>query len=88
MAMAVCKEIVPPETVFPDGVRVACHLYPPGTDGARLITTEEVLARGGASNGRASTRPVTVPAPIAPGSTASTAGTALSEPDAAAETGS
>jgi peptide/nickel transport system ATP-binding protein len=31
-AMAVCSEVVPPETTF-DGVRVACHLYPPGSDG-------------------------------------------------------
>ena len=31
-AMAVCSEVVPPETVF-DGVRVACHLYPEGSDG-------------------------------------------------------
>jgi oligopeptide/dipeptide ABC transporter ATP-binding protein len=32
-AMAVCSEVVPPETSF-DGVRVACHLYPEGSDGA------------------------------------------------------
>ncbi len=31
-AMAVCSEVVPPEVTF-DGVRVACHLYPPGSDG-------------------------------------------------------
>ena len=31
--MAVCTEVVPPEVSF-DGVRVACHLYPPGSDGA------------------------------------------------------
>jgi oligopeptide/dipeptide ABC transporter ATP-binding protein len=31
-AMAVCSEVVPPETTF-DGVRVACHLYPAGSDG-------------------------------------------------------
>jgi oligopeptide/dipeptide ABC transporter ATP-binding protein len=31
-AMAVCTEVVPPEVTF-DGVRVACHLYPPGSDG-------------------------------------------------------
>jgi oligopeptide/dipeptide ABC transporter ATP-binding protein len=31
-AMAVCTEVVPPETTF-DSVRVACHLYPPGSDG-------------------------------------------------------
>jgi peptide/nickel transport system ATP-binding protein len=31
-AMAVCSEVVPPEVMFGD-VRVACHLYPPGSDG-------------------------------------------------------
>lgn len=31
-AMAVCSEVVPPEVAF-DGVRVACHLYPSGSDG-------------------------------------------------------
>jgi peptide/nickel transport system ATP-binding protein len=33
-AMPVCTEVVPPEVRFPDGVRVACHLFPPGADGA------------------------------------------------------
>jgi peptide/nickel transport system ATP-binding protein len=27
-AMDVCREVVPPEVRFSDGVRVACHLYP------------------------------------------------------------
>jgi oligopeptide/dipeptide ABC transporter ATP-binding protein len=27
-AMDVCREVVPPEVRFADGVRVACHLYP------------------------------------------------------------
>ena len=27
-AMQVCREVVPPEVTFADGVRVACHLYP------------------------------------------------------------
>ena len=31
-AMAVCTEVVPPEMTF-DGVRVACHLYGPESDG-------------------------------------------------------
>jgi oligopeptide/dipeptide ABC transporter ATP-binding protein len=31
-AMDVCREVVPPEITF-DGVRVACHLYPAGSDG-------------------------------------------------------
>ena len=26
--MDVCREVVPPEVRFSDGVRVACHLYP------------------------------------------------------------
>jgi oligopeptide/dipeptide ABC transporter ATP-binding protein len=30
--MPVCSEVVPPEVSF-SGVRVACHLYPPGSDG-------------------------------------------------------
>jgi oligopeptide/dipeptide ABC transporter ATP-binding protein len=43
-AMAVCSEVVPPETVF-DGVRVACHLYPDGSDG-RPVTTAPASAIG------------------------------------------
>ncbi len=35
-AMAVCTEVVPPEITFGD-VRVACHLYPAGSDGAPII---------------------------------------------------
>ena len=31
-AMAICSEEVPPEVSF-DGVRVACHLWPAGSDG-------------------------------------------------------
>ena len=34
-AMAVCTEVVPPEVTFGD-VRVACHLYPPGSDGIQV----------------------------------------------------
>ena len=32
-AMPVCSEVVPPEVTLADGVRLACHLYPPGSDG-------------------------------------------------------
>ena len=35
-AMAVCMTEVPPEVSFADGVRVACHLYPPGSDGVPI----------------------------------------------------
>ena len=33
VAMDVCRAEVPPEVRFDDRVRVACHLYPPGSDG-------------------------------------------------------
>jgi hypothetical protein len=48
--MAVCSEVVPPETTF-DGVRVACHLYGPEGDGtpvtvppANAVGTSQPLA--------------------------------------------
>jgi len=36
-AMPVCSEVVPPEVTF-GSVRVACHLYPPGSDGQQVTT--------------------------------------------------
>jgi oligopeptide/dipeptide ABC transporter ATP-binding protein len=45
VAMDVCREVVPPEVLFPDGVRVACHLHPPGSDGGMLISAADVVAR-------------------------------------------
>ena len=36
-AMAICSEVVPPEATF-GGIRVACHLYPPGGDGHQVTT--------------------------------------------------
>jgi peptide/nickel transport system ATP-binding protein len=47
LVMAVCKEVVPPEVLFPDGVRVACHLHPPGREGGQLISAADVAARVG-----------------------------------------
>ena len=35
LVMDVCREVVPDEVRYADGVRVACHLYPPGGNGAR-----------------------------------------------------
>jgi oligopeptide/dipeptide ABC transporter ATP-binding protein len=43
--MDVCRQVVPPEVAFPDGVRVACHLYPAGQNGGVLISAAEVVAR-------------------------------------------
>jgi hypothetical protein len=37
-AMDVCRVVVPPEVSLTDGVRVACHLYPPGGDALALPT--------------------------------------------------
>jgi oligopeptide/dipeptide ABC transporter ATP-binding protein len=33
MARDVCRDVIPPEVTLPDGVRVACHLWPEGSDG-------------------------------------------------------
>ena len=33
MARDLCREVAPPEVTLPDGVRVACHLWPSGSDG-------------------------------------------------------
>jgi hypothetical protein len=33
--MEVCRSVVPPEVTFGD-IRVACHLYPPGSDGRQV----------------------------------------------------
>jgi oligopeptide/dipeptide ABC transporter ATP-binding protein len=37
LAMPACSEEVPSEVTFGDGVRVACHLYPPGSDGTPVL---------------------------------------------------
>ena len=41
-AMDVCTEVVPPEVTF-DGVRVACHLYPEGSDGVPITVPPEPI---------------------------------------------
>jgi peptide/nickel transport system ATP-binding protein len=61
--MPVCSEVVPPEVTF-DGVRVACHLYPPGSDG----TPAGMLAAGYEAPAA-----VAAPAVAAPGSGAASA---------------
>ena len=54
--MDVCRQVVPPEVGFSDGVRVACHLHPPGQNGGVLISAEDVAARRG----------IAVPRPVSP----------------------
>jgi oligopeptide/dipeptide ABC transporter ATP-binding protein len=43
-AMPVCSEVVPPETHFSDGVRVACHLYP--TSDAEVTASNPAATTG------------------------------------------
>ena len=58
-AMAVCTEVVPPEVTFGD-VRVACHLYPTGSDGAPVIVRSAARpVNAGGSAGLAKAEPVT-----------------------------
>jgi oligopeptide/dipeptide ABC transporter ATP-binding protein len=54
-AMAICSEVVPPVFTF-DGTRVACHLYPPGSDGVPVAPAPAAVV-GGASDGSAGDRP-------------------------------
>jgi oligopeptide/dipeptide ABC transporter ATP-binding protein len=56
-AMEVCARVVPPEVSF-DGVRVACHLYPPGSDGVP-VTVAPPNAIGAAA-------PIVGPPPAVP----------------------
>ncbi len=42
-AMDICREVEPPEVVYPDGVRVACHLHVAGHDGAVGVTSADVV---------------------------------------------
>ena len=58
--MDVCREVVPPEVIFPDGVRVACHLHPAGREGARRSSARTDVA---ARRGIAVRRPLAAPMP-------------------------
>jgi oligopeptide/dipeptide ABC transporter ATP-binding protein len=47
VAMAICTEVVPPEVRFADGVRVACHHYPEGSDGTPVtLPVADIVAAG------------------------------------------
>jgi oligopeptide/dipeptide ABC transporter ATP-binding protein len=49
--MDICRVVVPPEVVYPDGVRVACHLHVAGRSGAVGVSSGEVVGRPPGSNG-------------------------------------
>jgi peptide/nickel transport system ATP-binding protein len=45
MVMDICRQVQPPEVTFPDGVRVACHLYEAGTVGEPVaVPIEEAVS--------------------------------------------
>jgi len=71
--MPVCSEVVPPEVTF-DGVRVACHLYPHGSDG----TPAGMLAAPAAWSVQSTPPP---PTPVTPPRPA-TASTPVTPPEA------
>jgi oligopeptide/dipeptide ABC transporter ATP-binding protein len=45
LAMDRCRTDVPPEVTFADGGRVACHLYPSGSDGIPIPVPSVTLSR-------------------------------------------
>jgi hypothetical protein len=49
--MDLCRTEVPPEVRFDDLVRVACHLYPPGSDGTPRALPAAVVAGAAAAAG-------------------------------------
>ena len=55
-------EVVPPEVTF-DGVRVACHLYPPGSDGSPVAASTADADRGRAPCALAEPTPAASSAP-------------------------
>ncbi|HEY0444544.1 MAG TPA: ABC transporter ATP-binding protein [Candidatus Limnocylindrales bacterium] len=75
-AMDICREVVPPEVRFADGVRVACHLYP-NADApiasqvvpAAIVGANAPVMVGGAAGagGGAVTAPAAMTASVAPG---------------------
>ncbi len=48
LAMEVCATTVPAEVTLADGVRVACHLYPPGSDGRPVPVPRATAVDAGA----------------------------------------
>ncbi|HEU4920870.1 MAG TPA: ABC transporter ATP-binding protein [Candidatus Limnocylindrales bacterium] len=68
-AMAVCSEVMPPEVTFADGVRVACHLYPPET-AATLAPPVPVASPAPLDTAAAPRAPAARPTPAPPRSPA------------------
>jgi oligopeptide/dipeptide ABC transporter ATP-binding protein len=69
--MAVCTEVVPPEVSF-GAARVACHLYPPGSDGRPVTVPHDEVVGAEANGANEATGPV-LPAGPADGRTAAEA---------------
>lgn len=66
-AMPQCFTVVPPEVRFDDGVRVACHLFPPGLPGSLATDPTGLVVPSG----------LAVPGPGATGPTADPAGSTV-----------
>jgi oligopeptide/dipeptide ABC transporter ATP-binding protein len=66
-AMPICTEVVPQEVRFDDGVRVACHLFPPTGPGATAVETPETSGPTRVPVGSASSDPAGAAAPAVPG---------------------
>jgi oligopeptide/dipeptide ABC transporter ATP-binding protein len=65
--MPICTEVVPQEVRFDDGVRVACHLFPPTGPGATAVETPETSGPTRVPVGSASSDPAGAAAPAVPG---------------------
>jgi oligopeptide/dipeptide ABC transporter ATP-binding protein len=52
-AMPICTEVVPPDVRLANGVRLACHLYPEGSDGVPITVPPEPVVPAAAPDERA-----------------------------------
>jgi len=77
-AMDVCREVDPPEALFPDGIRVACHLHPPGSGGSIEVTSAAMATPAAAPTAGGSLGAASPPTRSAPGA----AGVSLQPPSA------
>ncbi len=65
-AMDICREVVPPEVRFADGVRVACHLYPNADAPMAGLAAAPVASGRGLPAAMAASPAVPPPVPTAP----------------------
>ena len=83
LVMGVCAEEVPPEITFADGVRVACHLYPPGSDGTPVPVPSRAVGGGSFASAAGAGSFASTPDAGPPGGDATTLADAVAEEIAA-----